>query len=115
MSKSDLSFPITPNSDELVSIIIVHRDKPAYLNIALQSIAVTSLNNNYEIIIVDNGSETQDALDFLEDLEQQDCKIVRVKENCWWAKAANMGAKAASKNSKYMIFLHHDIVVLNPA
>ncbi len=112
---TDLQLKMTPETDEQVSIIIVHRDKPAYLNIALQSIAVTSLNNNYEIIIVDNGSETQDAQDFLEDLEQQDCKVVRTKENVWWAKAANMGAKAASKNSKYMIFLHHDIVVLNPA
>jgi glycosyltransferase involved in cell wall biosynthesis len=115
MSKSDLSFPITPNSDELVSIIIVHRDKPAYLNIALQSIAVTSLNSNYEIIIVDNGSETQDAKDFLDDLEKQDCKIIRNPQNQWWSKAANQGAKAASKESKYLIFLHHDVVIQSPA
>lgn len=108
------SFKMTPSSDEQVSIIIVHRDKPAYLNMALQSIAVTSLNSNYEIIIVDNCSETQDAQDYLKDLETQDCKVIKCKENFWWSKAANIGAKAASKDSKYMIFLHHDVVILNP-
>jgi len=40
-------------TQEQVSIIIVHKDKPEYLNICLQSIAVTSVNNNYEIIVVD--------------------------------------------------------------
>jgi hypothetical protein len=36
-----------------VSIIVVHRDRPEYLNICLQSIVVTSCNNNYEIIEID--------------------------------------------------------------
>lgn len=111
----DLTIKMCPEADELVSIIIVHRDKPAYLNIALQSIAVTSLNNNYEIVIVDNGSETQDARDFLDELEKQDCKVVRLPENVWWTKAANAGAKAANPKSKYLVFLHHDIVIQSAA
>jgi glycosyltransferase involved in cell wall biosynthesis len=55
-------------SDEQVSIIVVHKDTPEYLNICLQSIAVTSVNNNYEVIVVDNGSgdETQAYLDSIE-------------------------------------------------
>ena len=114
-SSSDLTLKLNDGTDEKVSIIVVHKDKPAHLNICLQSIAVTSLNNNYEIVIVDNGSETQDAKDFLDNLEQQDCVVVRNKENLWWSKAANQGAKAASKNSKYFLFLHHDIVIENPA
>lgn len=103
-------------SDEQVSVIVVHKDRPEYLNICLQSIAVTSLNNNYEIVVVDNGSTSKDAVDFLDDLEEQgECKIVRNKENLWWSKAANQGAKAADKKSKYFIFMHADVVVTNPA
>ena len=103
-------------SEEQVSIIVVHKDRPEYLNICLQSIAVTSLNNNYEIIVVDNNSTLRDATDFLDDLEEQgECKIIRNNENLWWSKAANIGAKAASKNSKYLIFMHADVVVINPA
>jgi glycosyltransferase involved in cell wall biosynthesis len=115
-SRPEASFNLHEGSEELVSIIIVHKDRPEYLNICLQSIAVTSLNNNYEIIIVDNGSTVKDAIDFLDDLENQgECKIVRNKENLWWSKAANQGAKVANKNSKYLIFLHADVVIINPA
>lgn len=115
--RPDLSIPILQDqSDEQVSIIVIHKDRPEYLNICLQSIAVTSLNNNYEIIVVDNGSKLQDATDFLDDLQTQgECKIIRNAENLWWSAAANQGAKAADKRSKYLIFMHSDVVVTNPA
>lgn len=115
--RADVSINmLQDSSDEQVSIIVVHKDRPEYLNICLQSIAVTSLNNNYEIIVVDNGSTLKDATDFLDDLEEQgECKVIRNKENLWWSKAANQGVKAADKRSKYFVFMHADVVVTNPA
>jgi GT2 family glycosyltransferase len=109
----ELTINLHDGSEEQVSIIVIHKDRPEYLNICLQSIAVTSLNNNYEIIVVDNGSG-QDSQDFLDDIEGE-VKVIRNEKNEWWAKAANQGAKAADKNSKYLIFLHCDVVILNPA
>ena len=109
----ELTINLHDGSEEQVSIIVVHRDRPEFLNICLQSIAVTSLNNNYEIIVVDNGSG-QDSQDFLDDI-QSEVKVIRNDKNEWWAKAANIGARAADKNSKYLIFLHYDVVILNPA
>lgn len=105
------------NSDERVSIIVIHKDKPEYLNACLQTIAICSVNNDYELIVVDNGSTSQDAIDFLDDLENNsECdKVIRNKENLWWSKAANQGAKAADKNSKYFIFLHSDVLITNRA
>jgi len=112
----DLTLKMNNETDEKVSIIVVHNDKPAHLNICLQSISVTSLNNNYDIVIVDNGSKTQDARDFLDSISQQeDCVVIRNKENVGWSKAANQGARAANPESKYLVFLHHDVVILNPA
>ena len=52
--KPELNLSLQSNSEEQISIVIVHKDRPEYLNICLQSIAVTSVNNNYEIIVVDN-------------------------------------------------------------
>lgn len=112
-NKPELSIDLHDGSEEQISIIIVHKDRPAYLNICLQSIAVASLNNNYEIIVVDNGSG-QDTQDFLDDIKDE-VKVIRNSENKYWSKAANQGAAAADKNSKYFIFLHPDVVVLNPA
>jgi len=109
----EISFNLQDGSEEQVSIIVVHKDRPEYLNICLQSIAVTSLNNNYEIIVVDNASG-QDSQDFLSEIEGE-VKVIRNDKNEWWSKACNQGAKAADKNSKYFIFMHCDVVVLNPA
>jgi len=101
------------SSDDKISIVIVHRDRPEYLNLCIQSVVVTSSNNNYEIIVVDNGSD-KESQEFLDSIEDQ-IKVVRNQENLMWAEAANKGAEAADKNSKYIVFLHHDVVILNPS
>lgn len=111
--KPELNIQLHQNSEEHVSIIIVHKDRPEYLNICLQSIAVTSFNNNYEIIVVDNNSG-KESQDFLKDIEGE-VKVVRNDKNLYWSAACNKGVQAADKNSKYFIFLHCDVVVLNPA
>lgn len=108
----DLKVKLHENSDEHVSIIIVHKDRPEYLNICLQSIAVTSFNNNYEIIVVDNGSG-KESQEFLDDIDGE-VKVVRNGKNLYWSAACNKGVDAADKNSKYFIFLHCDVVVTNP-
>lgn len=111
---SQLTIPLHDGTEEQVSIIVVHNDKPEYLNLCLQSIAVTSSNNNYELIVVDNNSGKESQA-FLDEIEEDGVKIVRNSKNLHWSAAANKGAEAASKNSKYIIFLHHDVVILNPA
>lgn len=113
--RPDLSFKLNPDhSEEKITIIVVHKDCPEYLNICLQTLTVASSNNNYEIIVVDNASGRR-SQDFLDQLEKDGVKVVRNQENLWWSKAANLGVKAASKNSKYFVFLHHDICILNPS
>ena len=69
----ELTLKLNDPTDEKVSIVVVHRNKPANLNICLQSIAEVTLNSNYEIIVVDDASDDQDSKDFLADLEHQDC------------------------------------------
>lgn len=107
------NISIKNDLDEKVSIIIVHNDKPGHLNICLQSISVNSLNSNYEVVIVDNGSKTEMAKEFLDGIN--DCKVIRNQKNLGWTKAANQGVAAADPKSKYLIFLHHDVVILHPA
>jgi glycosyltransferase involved in cell wall biosynthesis len=111
--RPELSVKLHENTDEHVSIIVVHKDRPEYLNICLQSIAVTSFNNNYEIIVVDNGSG-QESQDFLDEIDGE-VKVVRNEKNLYWSAAANKGVQMADKNTKYFIFMHCDVVILNPA
>lgn len=112
--RPELDINLHNGTDEQISIIIVHKDTPEYLNICLQTIAVTSFNNNYEIIVVDNASTTQDSIDYLKEIEDS-VTVIRNKENLYWSAAANKGAEAANKNSKYYVFMHCDVAILNPA
>lgn len=111
--RPEMSIKLHENSEEHISIIVVHKDRPEYLNICLQSIAVTSFNNNYEIIVVDNASG-KESQEFLNEIEGE-VKVVRNEKNMYWSAAANKGVQAADKNSKYFVFMHCDVVVLNPA
>lgn len=114
--RPSLTIPLHNGSEEQISIIIIHKDTVDYLNILLQSISVCSENNNYEIIVVDNASTKEDSLEYLEALAKDHTaiKVIRNEENLYWSAAANKGAQAANKNSKYMIFMHSDVVILNP-
>ena len=103
-AKSELTVSLKNYSDEQISIIIVHKDRPEYLNLALQSICVTSFNSNYEIIVVDNGSD-KESQDFLDEIEGT-VKVIRNEKNMYWSAACNKGAKSADKNSKYLVFMH---------
>ena len=80
----------------------------------LQSITATSSNNNYELIVVDNNSG-EESQAFLNAIEEDGVKVIRNSKNLYWSAAANKGAEAASRLSKYIVFLHHDVVVLNSA
>jgi glycosyltransferase involved in cell wall biosynthesis len=112
--RPELSINLHDGSEEQIAIIVVHKDRPEYLNITLQSIAVTSANNNYEIIVVDNGSG-KDSQEYLESIEgEPGIKVIRNEKNLFWSAAANIGAKAASKNAKYLVFMHSDVVILHP-
>jgi glycosyltransferase involved in cell wall biosynthesis len=112
--KSTLSFSLHDGSDEKVTLIIVHKDKPEYLSMCLQSIAICSVNSNIEIVVVDNNSEKKDSIDYLSEIESQGIKVVRNNKNLYWSPAINKGVEVASKASKYYIFMHCDVTVLTP-
>lgn len=113
--KPELVIDLHDGSNEQVSIIIVHYNRPEYLVMCLQSIHAMSNLNNYEVIVVDNGTTDPDAIEFLDVIQKEGVKVVRNTENLYWSEAANRGAAVADKNSKYLIFMHCDTVVLNQA
>ena len=112
--RPEIKFNLHDGTEEQVAIIVVHKDRPEHLNICLQSIAVTSSNSNYELIVVDNASGP-DSQQFLDAIEKTGVKVIRNSKNLYWSAAANAGAAAADKNAKYFIFMHCDVVVIHPA
>ena len=109
--KPELVVNLHDGSTEQISVIVVHKDRPEYLNVTLQTIAICTPNSNYEIIVVDNASTSEDSKDYLAEVEKNGIKVVNMPKNAYWSEACNAGVNAANKNSKYFIFLHSDVAV----
>lgn len=124
--RADRGCPVSAGPDEemkaakktaageqpLVSILIPNKDERASLEKCLASIA-RSTYRNYEIIIIENNSESQDIFDCYGRIQQEDPKI-RV---CRWGRRGfnypainNFGESQA--NGEYLVFLNNDIELL---
>ena len=68
---------------------------------------------NYEVIVVDNGSEGNDA-DILEEKYKGYIRLIRNKENLGFAGGNNVGIKYALKKYKpeYVLLLNNDIKII---
>ena len=92
----------------LVSIITPFYNSGKYIN----DTAICVLNQTFpwfEWIIVDDGSKDQGSLKILKELEEKDKRIkVYHKKNEGLAATRDYGAKHASKDSEYLLFLDDD-------
>eukprot|EP01110_Echinostelium_bisporum_P006623 TRINITY_DN2633_c0_g1_i2.p1 TRINITY_DN2633_c0_g1~~TRINITY_DN2633_c0_g1_i2.p1 ORF type:complete len:1926 (+),score=1092.00 TRINITY_DN2633_c0_g1_i2:39-5780(+) len=100
----------TPVDTPLVSVCITYFNRPALVRQALQSIESQDYQN-YEIILVDDGSNDTAAIRYLESIEpyfaQKNWKIIRTT-NRYLGAARNTAAQSAS--GKYLLFLDDDNV-----
>lgn len=115
-SRKDMGFyrvqyPVEGNP--LVSIIIPNKDEKDTLERCIRSIREKSTYRNYEIIIVENNSTTQEIFDFYKELEKDEqIRVVYWKEGFNYSKLNNFGASYA--NGEYYICLNNDITVITP-
>lgn len=89
---------------ELTSIIVINYKTPKLTMKLLDSIQEYCSGDNYEIILVDNGSG-KDAVDEIKS-KFPEATYIQNKSNLGFAKAANRGAKKA--RGKYLWFLNSD-------
>lgn len=96
----------------LVSILIPNKDEHASLEKCLASVA-RSTYRNYEVIIIENNSESEEIFDFYGRIQQEDPRI-RV---CRWGgrgfnySAINNFGESQAKG-EYLVFLNNDIELL---
>eukprot|EP01113_Clastostelium_recurvatum_P005113 TRINITY_DN1227_c0_g1_i1.p1 TRINITY_DN1227_c0_g1~~TRINITY_DN1227_c0_g1_i1.p1 ORF type:complete len:2051 (+),score=596.77 TRINITY_DN1227_c0_g1_i1:131-6283(+) len=98
----------TASDAPLVSVVLVHFNRPAYLEQAIASIKAQTYPN-LEVILVDDGSNATDALRYLDSLEPQfktkGWTIIR-STNRYLGAARNTGARAAK--GTHIMFLDDD-------
>ncbi|MDP9173340.1 MAG: glycosyltransferase [Planctomycetota bacterium] len=100
--------PAAPAQKPLVSVCLVHRNRPTMLAQALQSLRAQDYPN-VQVVLVDDGSDQPDALEFLAGLESEFArkrwKIIR-QENRYLGAARNTGAKAS--DGEWLLFMDDD-------
>lgn len=102
-------YKMADNSKKpVVSIIIPLYNKIDLTRRCYDSIKTYTVNPEYEIIFVDNGS-TDATGQFLKDLKG-DVKSIINDKNLGFAKACNQGASEAA--GKYILFLNNDVEVM---
>ncbi|MCB1120688.1 MAG: glycosyltransferase [Verrucomicrobiae bacterium] len=97
----------------LASIIILTRNNAGLLRQCVQSIQAKTTYPNYELIIVDNGSDEQEARDLLVSLNEQE--NIRVFEQAVPFNFSGLNNFAAEKaKGEVLVFLNNDMEVIEP-
>lgn len=106
-----VDYPVLKES--LVSIIIPNKDEKESLQKCLESIWGKSTYQNYEILIVENNSTSEEIFAYYEELEKRE--NVRVLK---WEHAFNYAAinnfAAAQASGEYFLFLNNDVEIITP-
>lgn len=100
-------------SDPLVSIIIPNKDSLKYLKQCIDSILETSTYQNYEILIVENNSQTKEIFTYYKEIEQNDHVRVITWDGGFNFSAINNFAVKHAKGD-HLLFLNNDTKVITP-
>lgn len=97
----------------LISIVIPNKDCLKLLATCIDSIVKRSTYENYEIIIVENNSETEEIFKFYELISKLDfVRVIRYEEKFNYSRINNVAVKEAKGD--YILFLNNDIEIVEP-
>lgn len=94
---------------EKVSIVIPSKDNISMLKKCLNSIVENTDYKNYEIIVVDNGSNAENSAHYRNIISKVKGKYIYQKMPFNFSKMCNIGAE--NSNGKYILFLNDDIEI----
>lgn len=106
-----VKYPV--QGQPLVSIIIPNKDEKETLKACIDSIRAKTEYPNYEIIIVENNSTTDEIFQYYKELSQDPrIRLLRWKKEFNYSAINNYGVRHA--NGEYLLFLNNDVTVITP-
>lgn len=95
----------------LISIVIANKDHAGDLRRCLDSVFEKSTYDNFEVIIVENGSTEKSILDYYEELKENErVKIVTFEGHFNYSAVNNLGVSKAK--GEYVLLLNNDTQVI---
>ena len=105
----------TSRNQPLVSIIILNKDKPAYLAACLESVFHKTSYTNYEVILLDNGSLDQKTHQIYNQWQSTEPVKFRLLEDAGQFNFSRLNNQAVKEaNGKLLLFLNNDTSLISP-
>ncbi|MBR6769930.1 MAG: glycosyltransferase family 2 protein [Lachnospiraceae bacterium] len=105
-----ISYQIMGNPK--ISILIANKDHEADLRRCITSILEKSTYDNYEIIVVENNSQTPEIEKYYQELEGEErVKVIRYQGSFNYSAVNNLGASQAEGD--YLLLLNNDTQVIS--
>lgn len=100
-----------PSGKSKVSIIIPSKDNPDIINRCISSIRNLTDYKNYEIIVVDNGSNPENKRIYSRLCIAYNCQYIYSQMEFNFSKMCNLGAE--NSKGEYLLFLNDDVEVID--
>ena len=105
-----VQYPV--HGEPLVSIIIPNKDEKEALHACIASIKEKTKYQNYEIIIVENNSTSEEIFAYYEELKKDPkIRVIRWEKEFNYSAINNYGARYA--NGEYLLFLNNDTEMIS--
>lgn len=106
-------WPI-PEPAPLVSLLIPTRDKKSITEVAVRSILDKTTYQNYEVLILDNGSVEKETLDWFMEIQNRDARVrvLRYDHPFNFSAINNFGVRHAA--GSIIGLINNDIEVISP-
>lgn len=94
-----------------ISIVIANKDHKADLERCVSSILDKTTYNNYEIVIVENNSESREIFDYYEQIKSDKVRVITYVGEFNYSKINNLGV--ANADGQYVVLLNNDTQVIS--
>ncbi len=102
-----------PNTNPLVSLIIPTKNGKALVKACIESILEKTTYNNYEILLIDNGSDEQESIEYFDYLDTLDkVRVLRYPAPFNYSAINNFGVEHAK--GSILGLVNNDIEVISP-
>ena len=106
-----VQYPV--QGSPMVSIIIPNKDEKESLEACLHSIKEKTAYQNYEILIIENNSVSEEIFAYYKEIEKDPkIRVLRWEREFNYSAINNFGVQHA--NGDYLLFLNNDVTVITP-